>query len=47
MAAMATEVPWAGNNPNAAPASGLSDPNSILNQLINGNYGSPVRVGPW
>ncbi|KAH6641673.1 Cut8 six-helix bundle-domain-containing protein [Chaetomium tenue] len=46
MAAMATEIPWAGNNPNAAPASGLSDPNSILNQLINGTYGSPVRVGP-
>ena len=48
MAAMVTEVPWAGSsNSTAAPASGLSDPNSILNQLINGTYGSPVRVGPW
>ncbi|KAL2191981.1 Cut8-domain-containing protein [Thermothelomyces heterothallicus CBS 203.75] len=47
VSAMAAEVPWLGNNANAAPASGLSDPNSILNQLINGNYGSPVRVGPW
>jgi protein Cut8 len=24
-----------------------SDPNSILNQLMNGTYGAPVRVGPW
>ncbi|KAL2145586.1 hypothetical protein VTI28DRAFT_6824 [Corynascus sepedonium] len=47
MSAMAAEVPWLDNNSNAAPASGLSDPNSILNQIINGNYGSPVRVGPW
>ncbi|KAH6627064.1 Cut8 six-helix bundle-domain-containing protein [Chaetomium sp. MPI-SDFR-AT-0129] len=49
MGAMATEVPWAGSNPAAggAPGSGLSDPNSILNQLISGAYGSPVRVGPW
>jgi hypothetical protein len=48
MSAMATGVPWAGNSANAPPtSSGLSDPNSILNQLINGTYGSPVRVGPW
>ncbi|KAL2152608.1 hypothetical protein VTH82DRAFT_5792 [Thermothelomyces myriococcoides] len=47
MTAMASEVPWLRNNANAAPASGLSDSNSILNQIISGNYGSPVRVGPW
>jgi hypothetical protein len=47
VSAMATEIPWAGNNASAPAASGLSDPNSILNQLINGTYGSPVRVGPW
>ncbi|KAL2157719.1 hypothetical protein VTH06DRAFT_5202 [Thermothelomyces fergusii] len=47
VSAMAAEVPWLGNNANTAPASGLSDSNSILNQLINGSYGSPVRVGPW
>lgn len=47
VSAMATEIPWAGNNSNAPSASGMSDPNSILNQLINGTYGSPVRVGPW
>ena len=46
MSAMANEVGWMGTNPNAPP-SGPSDPNSILNQLINGTYGSPVRVGPW
>jgi hypothetical protein len=47
MNAMTTEVPWAGNSANAPSTSGLSDPNSILNQLISGTYGSPVRVGPW
>ena len=45
--AMATEVGWVGNNQNGPPSSGMSDPNSILNQLMNGTYGSPVRVGPW
>lgn len=45
--AMATEVGWVGNNQNGPPASGMSDPNSILKQLMNGTYGSPVRVGPW
>ncbi|KAK4121408.1 Cut8-domain-containing protein [Parathielavia appendiculata] len=48
MNAMVTEVPWAGNNSNGPTStSGLSDPNSIRNQLMNGTYGSPVRVGPW
>lgn len=43
---MSTNVGWLGNDPNAAqPGSG--DQNSILNQLMNGTYGSPVRVGPW
>ncbi|TPX14419.1 uncharacterized protein E0L32_005383 [Thyridium curvatum] len=27
--------------------SSASDQNSIRNQLLNGTYGSPVRVGPW
>ncbi|KAJ4302315.1 DNA repair protein rad52 [Collariella sp. IMI 366227] len=44
--AMTTEVGWIGPNSNAPPSGGPSDPNSILNQLINGTYGSPVRVGP-
>jgi hypothetical protein len=46
MGAMANEVGWMGTNQNA-PGPGPSDPNSILNQLLNGTYGSPVRVGPW
>lgn len=44
--AMAMEG-WAGHNPVADSTRGPSDPNSILNQLMNGSYGSPVRVGPW
>ncbi len=53
MNAMASEVGWMGTNsggPARAEGStsgGPSDPNSILNQLLNGTYGSPVRVGPW
>lgn len=58
MAAMQamTSNGWIGsNNPNSnnlnassQPASGAGgDPNSILNQLVNGTYGNPVRVGPW
>ncbi|KAK3685870.1 Cut8 six-helix bundle-domain-containing protein [Podospora appendiculata] len=47
MNAMSSEVGWIGTNPNGTPATGSSDPNSILNQLMNGTYGSPVRVGPW
>ncbi|KAK3377899.1 tethering factor for nuclear proteasome sts1 [Podospora didyma] len=46
MNAMATETGWMGTNPNSGP-SGSSEPNSILNQLMNGTYGSAVRVGPW
>ncbi|KAK3326396.1 tethering factor for nuclear proteasome sts1 [Apodospora peruviana] len=40
------EVGWTNSNPNA-PGSSASGDNSILNQLMNGTYGSPVRVGPW
>ncbi|KAM7189071.1 Cut8 domain containing protein [Rhypophila sp. PSN 637] len=48
MQAMATETGWIGTNgAPSTPASGSGDQNSILNQLINGTYGSPVRVGPW
>lgn len=39
VAAMAENVGWMGSNSN--------DQNSILNQLMSGAYGSPVRVGPW
>lgn len=46
MTAMANEVGWMGAS-SGSSVSGPSDPNSILNQLMNGTYGSPVRVGPW
>ncbi|KAK3307990.1 Cut8 six-helix bundle-domain-containing protein [Chaetomium strumarium] len=48
MNVMSSEVGWIGNsNSSAPPTSKLSDPNSILNQLMNNTYGAPVRVGPW
>jgi hypothetical protein len=38
---------WTGSNTNNSSTLGSSDQNSLLNQLMNGTYGSPVRVGPW
>ncbi|KAF4983853.1 hypothetical protein FZEAL_834 [Fusarium zealandicum] len=43
---MASSVGWMGPNTDSGPA-GASDANSILNQLMSGTYGAPVRVGPW
>ncbi|KAI0018718.1 hypothetical protein F4780DRAFT_771586 [Xylariomycetidae sp. FL0641] len=43
--AMASNVGWVGGGP-ASPSSGSSNQGSILDQLMSGNYGSPVRVGP-
>lgn len=43
MTAMSNSVGWMGSNENG----GSSDQGSILNQLVSGAYGSPVRVGPW
>lgn len=43
VAAMADNVGWMGSNTN----NGANEQNSILNQLMSGAYGSPVRVGPW
>lgn len=40
--AMTSSVGWMG--PGQQPE---QDQNSILNQIMSGNYGSPVRVGPW
>jgi protein Cut8 len=49
MNAMAENVGWMGSQSQAGPSQsgGPDDPNSILNQLIAGNYGAPVRVGPF
>lgn len=41
VSAMREKVGWVGANAAA------SEQNSILNQLMSGTYGSPVRVGPW
>lgn len=41
VSAMGENVGWMGSNAQA------NEQNSILNQLMSGTYGSPVRVGPW
>ncbi|KAH8671449.1 Cut8 six-helix bundle-domain-containing protein [Xylariales sp. PMI_506] len=45
MSAMAANVGWVGG-PNGSGAPEQSQP-SILDELISGTYGAPVRVGPW
>lgn len=44
--AMTESVGWMGQNSNGGPGPS-TDQNSILNQLMSGSYGAPVRVGPW
>ncbi|KAI8633583.1 hypothetical protein F5Y19DRAFT_461940 [Xylariaceae sp. FL1651] len=46
MASMATNVGWVGGNPNNGAPNPSTNQGSILDQLVTGNYGSPVRVGP-
>ena len=43
MSAMADSIGWMTQDQN----SNASDQSSILNQLMSGTYGSPVKVGPW
>ncbi|KAF7545085.1 hypothetical protein G7046_g9645 [Stylonectria norvegica] len=45
ISAMVTSVGWMGSNGNGS--ANEPDQNSILNQLMSGNFGSAVRVGPW
>ncbi|CAK7204537.1 DNA repair protein rad52 [Sporothrix eucalyptigena] len=47
MSALATYVGWMGTGGNGNAGSANNDPNSIRNQLMNGTFGAPVRVGPW
>ncbi|KAI1250540.1 Tethering factor for nuclear proteasome sts1 [Eutypa lata] len=47
ISAMAANVGWVGGAPHAAGQSSAGQNPSILDQLMAGNYGSPVRVGPW
>ncbi|KFG83793.1 Tethering factor for nuclear proteasome STS1 gb [Metarhizium anisopliae] len=45
MSAMASSVGWMGPGPSTQ--GNPPEQNSILNRLMSGSYGSPVRVGPW
>ncbi|KAK8024332.1 nuclear envelope [Apiospora rasikravindrae] len=48
MSAMAANVGWVGGGPsNASQEQQQPQQHSILNELLSGNYGAPVRVGPW
>ncbi|KAI0134371.1 Cut8 six-helix bundle-domain-containing protein [Xylariales sp. AK1849] len=47
MSAMAANVGWVGGGPNASGGPEQSQQSSILDELISGTYGAPVRVGPW
>ncbi|KAL2758203.1 hypothetical protein ACRALDRAFT_1074895 [Sodiomyces alcalophilus JCM 7366] len=47
MSAMAAGVGWMGNQGSTNSGNNHAEQNSILNQLMSGSYGSPVRVGPW
>ncbi|KAF2963494.1 hypothetical protein GQX73_g10077 [Xylaria multiplex] len=47
MSAMATNVGWVGGNSNSGTSNIQSNSASILDQLMAGNYVSPVHVGPW
>ncbi|KAI1490267.1 Cut8 six-helix bundle-domain-containing protein [Biscogniauxia mediterranea] len=47
MSAMAANVGWVGGGPNNGAPGSSTNQSSILDQLMSGNFGSPVRVGPW
>lgn len=48
MSAMAANVGWVGGGPSSGgPGTAPAEQSSILNELMSGNYGAPVRVGPW
>lgn len=44
--AMSSNVSWVGGNANSGSPAAAANP-SILDQLMAGNFGAPVRVGPW
>ncbi|KAI1113538.1 Cut8 six-helix bundle-domain-containing protein [Nemania sp. NC0429] len=47
MSAMAENVGWVGGNPSGGAPVAQSNAASLVEQLMAGNYGAPVRVGPW
>ncbi|KAI0903805.1 hypothetical protein F4823DRAFT_629122 [Ustulina deusta] len=46
MSAMASNIGWVDGNSNSGTSGAPSNTASILDQLVAGNYVSPVRVGP-
>ncbi|KAI1105291.1 Cut8-domain-containing protein [Jackrogersella minutella] len=47
IASMSENLGWVGGGPSSGAPSASAGQGSILDQLMAGNYGSPVRVGPW
>ncbi|KAL7623096.1 Tethering factor for nuclear proteasome sts1 [Parahypoxylon ruwenzoriense] len=47
MLSMAANVGWVGGGQSGGAPNPSASQSSILDQLMAGNYGSPVRVGPW
>ena len=45
--ALTSNIGWVGGPPGASNPSTSGQAPSVLDQLMAGNYGSPVRVGPW
>lgn len=47
MNAMADNVGWVGASSSTAGPNASTEHSSILNELMSGTHGAPVRVGPW
>lgn len=47
ISSMTTSLGWVGGGQSSGAPSAPNNQGSILDQLMAGNYGSPVRVGPW
>ncbi|KAI1085118.1 Cut8-domain-containing protein [Whalleya microplaca] len=47
IASMMANVGWVGGGPQNGASTSTANQGSVLDQLMAGNYGSPVRVGPW
>ncbi|KAI1370570.1 Cut8-domain-containing protein [Hypoxylon crocopeplum] len=47
ISSMTVNLGWVGGGPSGGAQNTTNNQGSILDQLMAGNYGSPVRVGPW
>ncbi|KAI2625637.1 Cut8-domain-containing protein [Hypoxylon sp. NC1633] len=47
ISSMSALLGWVGGGPSGGVSTAANNQGSILDQLMAGNYGSPVRVGPW